>query len=157
MKHARDLSGELPVATMETLPRMSALLISALRGWNRGGAGSALDALRARMTEAQAAAAMAVMCDLAGILGTARRRPLACHAPHCPCVGADEAAFARFVQEAALGEREDALMLASLMVDARAIAGLTEAAQRLGLHLYRATLRDTATLTAAAPTGTKLH
>jgi hypothetical protein len=157
MKHARDLSGDMPVATMETLPRMSALLISALRGWNRGGAGAALDALRACMTEAQAAAAMAAMCDLAGILGAARRRPLACHAPLCPCVGADEAAFARFVQEAALGEREDALLLASLVVEARAIAALTEAAQRLGLHLHRATLRDVRAPAGARSLGTTIH
>ncbi|HKL64644.1 MAG TPA: hypothetical protein VJ886_00920 [Roseovarius sp.] len=157
MKHARDLSGELPVADMRGMQPLAALVIAALRGWNRGGAGAALVALRARMSEGQAAAAMAAMCDLAGVLGTARRRPLACHAPDCPCVGADEAAFARFVQAAALGEREDALLLASLMVDARAIIALTDAAQRFGLHLHRATLRDRAALTAACRVGTTLH
>ncbi|MFB9151573.1 hypothetical protein [Roseovarius ramblicola] len=157
MKQVRDLSGELPVGAIEGLQPLAVLVIAALRGWNRGGAGAALVALRARMSEGQAAAAMAAMCDLAGILGTARRRPLACHAPQCPCVGADEAAFARFVQEAALGEREDALLLASLMVDGPAIVCLTRAAQRFGLQLHRATLRDTAALTVVAPAGTTLH
>ena len=157
MKHARDLSGGVPVASMEAMPPLAALVITALRGWTRGGAGLALEALRGRMTEAQAAAAMAAMCDLASVLGTARRRPLACHAPDCPCVGADEAAFARFVQAAALGEREDALLLASLVVDARAIIGLTDAAQLFGLHLHRATLRGTTTWSAARPAGATLH
>jgi hypothetical protein len=157
MKHARDLSGDVPVAAMQAMHPLGAFVIAALRAWNSGGAGAALVALRARMSEGQAATAMAAMCDLAGILGAARRRPLACHAPHCPCVGADEATFARFVREAALGEREDALLLASLMVDARAITGLTDAAQRFGLHLHRATLREAAALTAGAPAGTTLH
>jgi len=157
MKHARDLLDELHMADIRGMQPLAALVIAALRGWNRGGAGAALEALRARMREGQAAAAMAAMCDLAGILGTARRRPLACHGPDCPCVGADEAAFARFVQEAALGEREDALLLASLMVEAHAITGLAEAAQRFGLHLHRATLRDTIALTGACPAGTTVH
>ena len=157
MKHARDLSGELPVAAMDGMQPLAVLLIAALRAWNRGGAGAALVALRARMSEGQATSAMAAMCDLAGVLGTARRRPLACHAPDCPCVGADEATFARFVQEAALGEREDALLLASLVVEAHAITRLADAAQRFGLHLHRATLCDGVALTATQPMGTTVH
>ncbi|MET4101691.1 hypothetical protein ABIE58_001114 [Roseovarius sp. MBR-78] len=157
MKHARDLSGELPVAAMAGMEPLAALVIAALRGWNRGGAGAALGVLRGRMSEAQAAAAMAAMCDLAGILGVSRRRALACHAPHCPCVGADEAAFARFVRAAALGEREDALWLASLMVEGHAILCLTDAASRFGLHLHRATLCAAPTMTAACPKGTTVH
>jgi len=157
MKHDRDLSGGGAMAAMQAMEPLPALVITALRGWSRGGAGAALEALRARMTEAQAAAAMAAMCDLAGILGTARRRPLACHAPQCPCVGGDEAAFARFVQEAALGEHEDALLLASLMVDGHAILGLTDAAARFGLHLHRAALCAGTALTAAPAVNTRLH
>lgn len=157
MKHSRSFSGELPVAAMQGMQPLAALVILALRGWNSGGAGEALVALRAHMSEGQAAAAMAAMCDLAGVLGVACRRPLACHALYCPFVGADEAAFARFVQEAALGTREDALLLASLMVEARAITELTAAAQRLGLQLYRATLRDQATSIASCAQDTTLH
>ncbi|MDZ7709035.1 MAG: hypothetical protein U5K36_02240 [Roseovarius sp.] len=157
MKHPRDISGEVPVAAMQGMEPLPTLVIVALRGWNRAGAGAALVTLRDRMTEAQAAAAMAAMCDLAGILGVSRRRPLACHAPHCPCVGADEAAFARFVQEAALGDREDALLLASLMVEGPAIIGLTDAASRFGLHLHRATLRASHAMTAARPADATLH
>ena len=157
MKHPRDLSGEVPGAAMQGMEPLPTLVIAVLRGWNRGGAGAALVALRERMTEAQAAAAMAAMCDLAGILGTSRRRPLACHAPQCLCVGADEAAFARFVREAALGDREDALLLASLIVDGPAIIGLTEAAARFGLHLHRATLRVAPGMTDAHPGDATLH
>ena len=46
------------------------------------------------------------------------RRPLLGHAPDCPCAGADECVFARFVALAAEGAREDAVLMAALMVRA---------------------------------------
>jgi hypothetical protein len=96
------------------------------------------------MGETRAGAACAALQDVADSLGAHMRRPLRCHAPDCHCVGADEAAFARFVEEAALGGREDALMLASLLVEARGLLPLTDAAARLGLCLQRAVLYDQA-------------
>lgn len=140
MRHARDLAGDLPLSAMRGFTPVAALVVAALRGWNTGGPEQAMEVLRARMTEPRAGAAMAALCDLAGVLAAHRRRPLACHAPHCPCVGANEAGFARFVEQAALGEREAALILAGEFVDGRAILLLTDTAARLGLLLYRATL-----------------
>ena len=55
----------------------ASLVIATLRAWEGGGAGAALVVLRARMTEAQAGAAMAALCDLAGLLCASRRRPSA--------------------------------------------------------------------------------
>lgn len=142
MKHERDISGAASVARISDLPDMQGLVIGCLRHWNRGGAAAALGALRAWMPEPRACAAFDALQDLTETLAAHIRRPLRCHAPHCRCVGRDEAAFARFVEEAALGEREDALMLASLLVTPRAILPLTDAAARLGLGLHRAVVSD---------------
>lgn len=140
MKHARDMTGQMPVADMSELTGLSGMAVCCLRHWNQGGAEAALAMLCARMADGQALVAFEALQDLTAVLAAHMRRPLRCHAPHCACLGMDEAAFARFVEEAAMGEREDALMLASLLVEARAILPLTDAAGRLGLSLHRAAL-----------------
>jgi len=140
MKHARDMIGTAPVGHISEVTGLSGMVIACLRHWNRGGAAAALGLLREHMDPRQAGASFTALQDLADTLDRCMRRPLLCHAPHCHHVGSDEAAFARFVEEAALGVREDALMLASLLVDARGILPLTDAAERLGLHLHRAGL-----------------
>jgi hypothetical protein len=59
------------------------------------------------------------------------------HAPGCPCAGADECVFARFVALAAEGAREDAVLMAALMVRADLALGLALQAERIGLRLMR--------------------
>ncbi len=61
MKHPRDFSGELPVSAIEGMEPLATLVIAALRGWSRGGAGAALGVLRGRMTEAQAVARHSIL------------------------------------------------------------------------------------------------
>jgi hypothetical protein len=141
MKHARDWTGQMPVDQLDQMDGLNRLTVAALRAWNAGGAARAHALLCDRMAEPMALAAFEALHDLTEVMGPHIRRPLRCHAPQCTCVGLDEAAFARFVEEAALGEREDALLLASVLVQARAILPLTDAAARLGLCLHRATLR----------------
>ncbi|MAU51518.1 MAG: hypothetical protein CMN17_03900 [Roseovarius sp.] len=136
MRHARDLTGASPLDGVQGLSPLAALLVAVLRGWNRGGPGQAFEVLSARMRPAQAHAAMAALCDLAGVLGAHRRRPPACPAP-------PEAAFARFVERAALGTRKDAHDLARGFVCVSAVPALSDAAARLGLQLYLATLGET--------------
>lgn len=130
----------MPVDQMDQMDGLNRLTVAALRAWNAGGALRAHALFCDRMAEPMALAAFEALQDLTEVLGPHIRRPLRCHAPHCARVGLDEAAFARFVQEAALGEREDALLLASILVQARAILPLTDIAARLGLCLHRATL-----------------
>jgi hypothetical protein len=140
MKHARTFTPDAPVAQMDEMTGLPGMVIACLRQWNRGGAPAALGLLRTQMANAPACAAFEALQDLTEVLGPHIRRPLRCHAPQCHCVGLDEAAFARFVEEAALGEREDALMLASLLVAPRGIMPLADAAGRFGLALHRALL-----------------
>ena len=156
MKHAGDF-GDDPSVLPDAPDPFEARVTAALRAWERGGAGAALPMLRARMTEAQAAAATAALCDLAGLLCISRRRAPAARVPADSRLGADEALFARFVREAALGEREDALLLASLLVEAPALMAVTDAASRFGLHVHRGVLNETRGLTNPRPPAKTLH
>ena len=65
------------------------------------------------------------------------RRPLMGHALDCPCAGSDECVFARFVALAAEGAREDAVLIAALIVRADVALGLASLAELVGLGLMR--------------------
>jgi len=87
------------------------------------------------------------------------RRPLCPHALHCTCLGGDEACFARMVASAAEGAREDALMMALLMVRADVAPIVLGLAQDAGLALRRMALRGIADAAPipVMPAGQRLH
>jgi hypothetical protein len=62
------------------------------------------------------------------------------HQPRCKCLGADEACFANLVSCATEGDREDAMLIATLMVRPDFAPHLAEAAQVFGLGLKRMAL-----------------
>ncbi|ATG46339.1 hypothetical protein CEW89_01400 [Celeribacter ethanolicus] len=68
------------------------------------------------------------------------RRPLVHHGMSCDCLGADEAVLAQFVCLAARGKREDACLMAMLLVRADVAPLAVSLAEQLGL-LIDATLR----------------
>ncbi|WP_460275491.1 hypothetical protein [Celeribacter sp. ULVN23_4] len=68
------------------------------------------------------------------------RRPLVSHGMSCDCLGADEAVLAQFVRHAARGQREDACLMAMLLVRADVAPLAVSLAEQLGL-LIDATLR----------------
>lgn len=74
------------------------------------------------------------ICDLCARHG---RRPLMRHDIACKCVGADEACLANLVGAAGTGEREEAMLLAALMVRADMAPFLAGLAETLGLALRR--------------------
>ncbi|ALI56238.1 hypothetical protein [Celeribacter marinus] len=61
------------------------------------------------------------------------RRPLLSHSKSCNCVGADEAVFVQFVRLAADGQREDATLMALLMIRAQVAPIAVSLAEQLGL------------------------
>ena len=65
------------------------------------------------------------------------RRPLVGHGLDCPCAGSDECVFARFVALAAEGAREEAVLIAALIVRADVALGLAGLAESVGLSLMR--------------------
>lgn len=71
------------------------------------------------------------------------RRPLVHHGMSCDCLGADEAVLAQFVRLAARGKREDACLMAMLLVRADVAPLAVSLAEQLGL-LIDATLRTDA-------------
>ncbi|WP_088632736.1 hypothetical protein [Phaeobacter sp. 22II1-1F12B] len=65
------------------------------------------------------------------------RRPIVRHDLKCSCLGADEACFANFIAAAGRGDREDAMLIATLIVRADMAPSLTGLAESLGLALMR--------------------
>ncbi len=74
------------------------------------------------------------LCSLCARHG---RRPLMRHAVHCKYLGADEACFANFISTAATGDRDDAMLIATLIVRADVAPLLTSVAADFGLALRR--------------------
>jgi hypothetical protein len=70
----------------------------------------------------------------------AAQRPLMRHGLDCPCLGADEAAFAAIVRLAAEGDREEALMIAMAVLRADYALSAVVLAQQAGLMLRRTLL-----------------
>lgn len=61
------------------------------------------------------------------------RRPLMRHHSDCACLGADEAVMAQFVRLAARGAREDAMLMAMLLLRADIAPLAVSMAEQLGL------------------------
>ncbi len=81
------------------------------------------------------------------------RRPLIRHSVQCKCLGGDEACFANFISYAADGEREDALLMATLMVRPDMAPLLTSLATEIGLAFKQMRLAAPS----AVPTPTHQH
>lgn len=62
------------------------------------------------------------------------------HSVHCKCLGADESCFANFIVTAATGERDDAMLIATLLVRADVAPLITALATDFGLALMRMNL-----------------
>ena len=113
--------GAAAIGRLDELPPLERRVIRCLRLWCAGAGGEG------RFDELMQMAARHA------------RRPLLAHAPDCPCAGADECVFARFVALAAEGAREDAILMAVLMVRADVACGLAGLAETVGLGLMRGT------------------
>lgn len=144
MKLPRDMAGAAPVNALDALPEPERFLVGLLRQWYDGPDGPERVAvcLRGRLGAAKARICLRAMEDTFGILLRHARRRLMRHRTDCACVGADEAVFAHFVMVAAKGDREDAMLIASLLVDGALLLPLTEAARQAGLCLCQAAVRD---------------
>lgn len=132
-------AGGAPVGRLEDLPPLERMVVLCLRLWSSGSPGR--EAVRGDLLARHGRAAGQRLHDnLAALIDTTvrhARRPLLCHAPDCPCAGADEAVLARFVALAAEGAREDAILIATLLVRADLALGLATLAEETGLGLSR--------------------
>lgn len=134
--------GAAVVADLRRLPSVQALSVMFLRDWCSGSRASVSNALCEALGPQQGASTMAALDTLLGLLARDGRRPLCCHALHCLCVGADEAVIANLLHLAAMGEREDAMLIASLLLPADRAMIAVEAARVAGLGILRTNIRD---------------
>jgi hypothetical protein len=138
MSGASFPSGGAPVGHLNALPPLEGLSVRALRRWCDGGAEALAEDLSLSLGKDQSEAAASAFDALCRHCLSGCRRPLMRHGGGCPCLGADEAAFARLVQTATEGERDDALMLACCMVRPDLAPLLVHLAQTAGLTLLLA-------------------
>lgn len=138
----RPEPGASPVGKIAHLPATEAWWVRALRLWCDGADGQAAlrDQLANQLGDEAAETFFARFTDLVALLLRHGRRPLMRHGLGCECVGADEAVFALFCAQA-VGDREEAMMIACLLVRADVAPIAVSLAQTLGLDLMRAPAR----------------
>lgn len=143
MKHSADMRGAAAVSRLATLPEPEQWLVRCLRQWCElpAPSGELEASLGTCLGPARAHYCLHALDEMLGILARHGRRSLMRHQANCVCVGADEAVFAHFVMVAAAGEREDAMLLASLLVEGPLLVPLVEAARQVGLCFRQAALR----------------
>ncbi|CUK09893.1 hypothetical protein RUE5091_03242 [Ruegeria denitrificans] len=130
-----------------------------LRLWGdgvQGRADAASDFEIALGAECGRAAMMSLdrLCSLCAHHG---RRPLIRHGLECSCLGADENCFAQMIAAASEGSREDAMMMASLIVRPDFAPALASLSEELGLALRRMTAPVPLPTTGHQPPAALLH
>lgn len=139
MSTPQDQPGGAPVGFLTDLNSLEAACVVYLRLWCDGAEAQAK--VRADFATAlgpeKGAAALSALSGLFDLCARHGRRPLMRHSTTCKCLGSDEACFANFVAAATTGEREDALMIATLLVRADMAPLMTAMASDFGLALKR--------------------
>lgn len=115
-------------------------MVAGIRLWSEDeGAGNATlaEAVAGRIGRERAQRFISLFGDLMTLMAEHARRPMLRHRPACSCVGADEAVFANFVVAATHGPREDAMLIATLLLRPDVAPLAVSLAQTLGLELTR--------------------
>lgn len=148
--------GGAAVGFMSDLNSVEAATVDCLRRWSDGPEAQAdlWNDMSSAMGSQNARRAVQSFDQLYGLCARFGRRKLMRHSVACECLGADEACFANFIGAAADGQREDAMMIATLLVRADYAPIVTTLATDFGLALRhlpcpagRAVLMDTKTTT----------
>jgi hypothetical protein len=133
------MRGGAPVGHLLELPEVEQGAVACLRLWCEGPETQARlwNDLAHALGSAHGGTALKALEQLLGLILRHGRRPLMRHGLDCRCVGGDECAFANLVAAAAEGEREDALLIASLLVRPGLAPEAVELAGQFGLALRR--------------------
>lgn len=143
--------GGAAVGRLTDLAPIEAGAVMYLRLWSEGARGRADAAsdFDIALGADQGRAAMLTLDRLCSLCASHGRRPLIRHGLGCACLGADENCFAQMVAAASEGAREDAMMMASLIVRPDFAPALASLSEELGMALRR--------MTAAVPMPTTGH
>lgn len=139
MSAASHPRGGVTVGTLSELPPLEAGAVIYLRHWFSG------SETRAQMRRdfevnfgpemaESAFEAFGYLCNFCAAHG---RRPLVRHGMTCNCLGADENCFANLLASAAEGQKDDAHVLASLIVTPRKAPELAKLASDCGLLMQQ--------------------
>ena len=142
MTQTQENRGGAPVGHVTDLDAIEAAAVHCLRFWSDGpGTQTTLwNDFATQLGSVRARNALNTFEELMALCARHGRRPLMRHARHCTCVGADEACFANFVATAATGDRDDAMLIATLLVRADVAPVITALAADFGLTLLHMTL-----------------
>jgi len=143
--------GGAPVGRLTDLAPIEAGAVMYLRLWSEGtkGRADAASDFDIALGADQGRAAMLTLDRLCSLCANHGRRPLIRHGLGCACLGADENCFAQMIAAASEGAREDAMMMASLIVRPDFAPALASLSEELGMALRR--------MTAAVPMPTTGH
>jgi hypothetical protein len=129
--------GSQTITRLSQLDDLEACVVIYLRLWCAGPVGRC--AMRSDLANGLGAPRAAMATDafaaMFNMLTRHPRNPLRHHALQSACLHQDETSFARFVAQAASGDREGALWLALPMVRADLAPQLTAAATDFGLRI----------------------
>lgn len=148
------------VGLLQELPALERSVVIFLRNWCEGEAHRAMlerDCL-ARLGADMGARDYSNFARLMRLCILNARRPLLRHGLACPCVGADEHAFAQMIGAAAAWNRDGAVELAGRLVESSVaweVALLAEGLGRMFLRFARSDLQ--AGTTGALPPNRTLH
>lgn len=143
MTSRQALRGGFAVGQIGDLGPVEAGAVLYIRLWCEGSCSRARLCADFHTSLGAEAGQRAVRCidEICGMLLRHGRRPLMRHHLACTCVGADEACFANFIAAASEGDREDAALIATLLVRADLALCLMNHAQTVGLALRQMALQ----------------
>lgn len=144
MTAVQDKRGAAPVGYLAELDPVEVTSVIYLRLWSDGGDGHAqmrceFSAILGTDQGARALQSFEALCAACAAHG---RRPLMRHSIGCKCLGADEACFAHFIATAADGDRDDAMLMATLLVRVDMAPVVASLATDVGLAFKRMRLRS---------------
>ncbi|SMY06333.1 hypothetical protein [Flavimaricola marinus] len=118
MSRSPHIRGGAPVGFLTELDGIEAASVIYLRLWSDGPDAQAqvCQDLATSLGAERGRRAVQSFETLCAMFATHGRRPLMRHSVKCKCLGADESCFANFIATAATGEREDAMLIATLLV-----------------------------------------
>ncbi len=133
--------GGAAVGRLADLTPIEAGAVMYLRLWSEGAGGRADAAsdFDIALGADRGHIAMLTLDRLCSLCAHHGRRPLIRHGLGCGCLGADENCFAQMIAAAAEGAREDAMMMASLIVRPDYAPALASLSEELGLALRQMT------------------
>lgn len=152
-------SGGASVGHLAHLDHMQASAVIYLRLWCDGPDGQATvwRDFASGLGHKRGRHALSAFEQLCGLCTRYGRRPLIRHAINCACVGADEACFATFLQTATDGDRDDAMLIAILLVRPDVAPLITKLATDVGLALRQMAMAGTSIASTAEPRPAVLH